>query len=429
MPKSSLTSTILPIGSINDCNFVMDARGGCWNKQAVVGPGSGLHGRLKTWRLAGCGICLPVPRTRNPDGAILIATEAKGRRGAVGRGITIEDVASAASVSRQTVSRVINRQPNVSPAARERVEAAIAALGYVPSLAARAMGGGRSQLLLAVIAREEPLALAARMPLDAMLLAGIAACGAQHYRLLFDQVDPGEAGAQQLAEAVGALQPDGVILLPPLDDRTDLHAALTRRAIPFTTLAERVAAGRATPGAEDADHAESAARRLIDLGHRQIAFMTGTGDPQRSQHRLAGYRRALVQKGSRAHHHFVAEAPLDFTAATEQARSWLVPTIRPTAIIAETAEVALAAAQVARGLRLFIPRDVTLVALEDRPDLARCQPPLAALYRPHAALFAAACERLMGPINGSADADRLPEWPEPLTLAERGSIGRAPRAV
>lgn len=347
----------------------------------------------------------------------------------MGRGITIEDVASAAGVSRQTVSRVINRQPNVSAAARERVEAAITALGYVPSLAARAMGGGRSQLLLAVIEREEPLVQAARMPLDAILLAGMAACGAQRYRLLFDQIEPGDAGAQQLAEAIGALQPDGVVLLPPLDDRPELHAALARRAISFTTLTEPVAAGRSTPGAEDADHAERAARHLIELGHRQIAFMTGTGDRQRSQHRLAGYRRALVQKGSRAHHHFAAETPLDFTAAIEQARGWLGPTIRPTAIIAETAEVALAAAQVARALRLAIPREVTLVALEDRPDLARCQPPLAALHRPHAALFAAACERLIALAGASADAEHAPGWPEPLVLAERGSIARAPRAV
>lgn len=347
----------------------------------------------------------------------------------MGLGSTIEDVARAAGVSRQTVSRVINHQPHVSVGARERVEAAIAALGYVPSLAARAMGGGRSQLLLAVMARDDPQALAAQMPLDAMLLAGIATCGAQRYRLLFDQLDPDAEGARQLAEAIGALQPDGVILLPPLDDRRALHAALAQRAIRFTTLTAPATAGRTTPGADDADHGERAARRLIELGHRQIAFMAGTGDRLRGQHRLAGYRRALAQKGSRAHRHFVAEAPLDFAAAVDQARGWLVPTIRPTAIIAETAEVALAVVQVARALRLAIPRDVPLVALEDRGDLARCQPPVAALYRPHAELFAAACERLIATGEGAGSGDEGPDWPEPFILAERGSIARAPRAV
>ena len=67
--------------------------------------------------------------------------------------ITIEDVGKAAGVSRQTVSRVINRSPKVSVASRERVEAAIAELGYVPNIAARRMGGARSYVLLAVFER------------------------------------------------------------------------------------------------------------------------------------------------------------------------------------------------------------------------------------------------------------------------------------
>ncbi|MEO0872873.1 MAG: LacI family DNA-binding transcriptional regulator, partial [Pseudomonadota bacterium] len=69
------------------------------------------------------------------------------------RNTTIEDVAKAAGVSRQTVSRVINRRSNVKDAVRARVEEAIAELGYVPNAAARRMGGARSYLLLAVIER------------------------------------------------------------------------------------------------------------------------------------------------------------------------------------------------------------------------------------------------------------------------------------
>jgi MFS family permease len=65
------------------------------------------------------------------------------------RTITIKDVAAEAGVSFQTVSRVINKGPNVTPGMHARVTAAIQKLGYVPSLAARRLGGSRSYLILA----------------------------------------------------------------------------------------------------------------------------------------------------------------------------------------------------------------------------------------------------------------------------------------
>src|SRR3546814_10139055 len=61
--------------------------------------------------------------------------------------VTIRHVAAEAGVSLQTVSRVVNNEPNVRPQVRERVMEAVKKLGYVPSLAARRMGGSRSYLI------------------------------------------------------------------------------------------------------------------------------------------------------------------------------------------------------------------------------------------------------------------------------------------
>lgn len=341
--------------------------------------------------------------------------------GPVRHGITIEDVAKAAAVSRQTVSRVINRSPRVSPEARARVEQAIADLGWVPNMAARSMAGGGSRLLLAVFAGPPPGQEPA-LPLGQLLLAGTAACGAQGYRLLFEQLAPDlspAAASAQIAATLGAIRPDGAILLPPVDRIRPLGDLLESRGIACTTL--HVA------GHPPGNPGEAAAQHLLALGHRQIGFITGARDPARTRDNLAGYRRVLAQKDSRAHRHFVAENAPDLAATLERARSWLVPTIRPTAIITERVAAALAVLHVARTLKLAVPRDLSLIALEDDPALASSQPPLAALHEPAAALFAAACERLI--------AQRGPAPPAPpvmaltLEFAERASLARAPRPI
>lgn len=353
---------------------------------------------------------------------------------------TIEDVAAAAGVSRQTVSRVINQRANVSTDARGRVEQAIAALGYVPSLAARRMGGGRSGVLLAVAERPaDDDGGGGAIALGNLLVAGITACADHGHRLMVEllpaAVHPAEA-AKAINTAISAVQPDGVILLPPFDSKGSIVAALAARAIPAEGLAG-LSSGAGAGAGSQANPGEAAAQRLLALGHRQIGFIAATHDRHRSLQRLAGYRRALAQRGSLAHRHFVAESLPDSAAAFEQARSWLLPTIRPTAIIADTAEIALVVLRAAQSLRLAVPRDLSLIALEDHPALERCRPPVAALHAPHAALFAAACVRLIAAGAQGDEEDGDPDTdskagepiPPPLALAERASIAPAPRTV
>jgi len=352
----------------------------------------------------------------------------------MGRGaITIEDVAREANVSRQTVSRVINRSPRVSASARDRVEQAIERLGYVPNAAARRMGGARSRLILAAIERAQGGQIAARLPLDAMLLSGLEACSARGYHLMFEQV----ADERELSAALTALTPDGVVLLPGLDERPGTIAAIEKRGLGAACLGERHEHGRVLPGLDDAGFGEAATRILLEQGHRQVGYVRGQGDALRSKRRIEGYRRALAEAGSRAHRHFVSDVPLDFAGAMELAHGWLVPTIRPTAILAETEAVALALLRVADELGIAVPRDLSLLALEDTPALERSSPAISALHQPLDALFADACERLIhrteagqpGTADSQGTAAAGNERPDPHLYTDRATITRAPRAV
>lgn len=346
-----------------------------------------------------------------------------------GRNPTIEDVASAAGVSRQTVSRVINQKTNVSAAAKDRVEAAIKSLGYVPNIAARRMGGARSYILLALIERGAARAAGGHLPLGELLLAGIETCSMRGYHLLFEQIEAGGGQdadlSDRLAPILGSVQPDGVVIMPPLDTSETLRNTLSSKGIVHACLGERIEVGRTVPGLDEATFGEAAAQRLVDMGHRQVGFVAGVTEPERSSARLEGYRRTLARCGSRAHRHFVADEPQDFGRALKLARNWLVPTIRPTAIVAETSEIAVAFLQVADELGLATPRELSILSLADSDALERTNPPISVLHQPYGEMFAKACERLMAASSG--ETTEPPS--EGFEFVDRASLTKAPRAV
>lgn len=341
--------------------------------------------------------------------------------------VTIEDVAKAAGVSRQTVSRVINQAKSVSSIARERVERAIDELGYVPNLAARRMGGARSYILIALIERGTTQVL----PLGEMLTSGLEACAARGYHIIFEQIEapkPGQSEAEiarSVAPIINALQPDGMVLLPPLDQSTALLNALKGRTVEVACLAERKEFGRTVPGLDEADFAESATQKLLELGHRQVGFVPAAAHPPRSARRIEGYRRKLAHAGSRAHRHFVAPKAPDPAKTKDLARSWLTPTIRPTAVVAETAATALAFAQTARELKLAVPRELSILSLEDDPVLAKAKPPISSFSLPYGSLFAGACARLMD----KAEKRETGQTDAAFEFVERQSTAKAPRSV
>ena len=144
------------------------------------------------------------------------------------RAVTIKDVAAEAGVSLQTVSRVINNGPNVRDEVKARVNAAIAKLGYTPSLAARRMGGSRSYLLLALNDRDRTIEGWASGQgtdwVDQMLMGGMLECAKRGYRMIFELVDTHSSHVErEVAGALDALNPDGVILTPPHSDNPQIE--------------------------------------------------------------------------------------------------------------------------------------------------------------------------------------------------------------
>ncbi|WP_298469401.1 LacI family DNA-binding transcriptional regulator [uncultured Erythrobacter sp.] len=343
--------------------------------------------------------------------------------------VTIREVAEDAGVSLQTVSRVINDEPNVRPQMRDRVQASIDRLGYVPSLAAQRMSGSRSYIILAINDRERTLQDWRERQgtdwVDQMLLGGILTCSKHGYRMMVELVDThSDHVERELGAAIAALQPDGVILTPPHSENELITKLLAKRNIPFARIGstEEGPGLRLTMGDEDA--AYHSTKRLIELGHSRIGMIAGPKQYSLSGWRVTGWRRAMEEHGLDVDGLF-ERGDFGYESGTQAARALLDRDPDLTAIIGSSDQMTLAALEVARDRGLHVPRDLSLISFDNTPIVRFSQPPLTAVDQPIAETVSAAVEQLIqlrkaAPPSGVTDVK--------AQLVERASTGPAPRA-
>ena len=340
------------------------------------------------------------------------------------RPVTIRHVAAEAGVSLQTVSRVINDGPNVSDAIKARVVQAIEKLGYVPSLAARRMAGKRSYILLALNDRDRTIegwrSGDGTDWVDQMLLGGMLECARHGYRMIFELVDTHSNHVErELAAALSALHPDGVILTPPHGDNPVIVSTLMARNIPFARMGSSGPGPGSAIAMDEAGAAAAATEHLLSLGHRRIGFITGSEEYALSIDRVEGYRRAIGKAGLNDDPDLVAPGDFTYASGVAATRRLLALRERPTAIVASSDQMSLAALQVAREHGLEVPADLSLISFDDTPIVKFSVPALTAIRQPIAAMTACAAVKLIQIANG----EKVPETPKllPFELIVRGS--------
>jgi LacI family transcriptional regulator len=338
--------------------------------------------------------------------------------------VTIRHVAAAAGVSLQTVSRVINNEANVRPDTKERVQAAIDQLGYVPSIAAQRMSGSRSYLILAINDRDRTIAdWTARQGtdwVDQMLLGGMLKCAEHGYRMIFELVDThSDHVERELLAAIAALQPDGIILTPPHSDNPQIVALLAEQELAFARIgSQRQDAGLAI-SMDDEGSARMATRHLIAHGHQRIGFIAGSAEYELSGWRVDGWRAAMAEAGLRTDN-LLAQGDFSYASGRAAALALLDPPDRPTAIIASNDQMAMATLAVAKELGLAVPDDLSLISFDNTPIVQFAQPPLTAIDQSIAATASMAVELIIGQQRGEPPPETLTVVPS--TLIARASV-------
>ena len=345
--------------------------------------------------------------------------------------VTIRHVAADVGVSLQTVSRVINNEPNVRPELKERVQAAITRLGYVPSIAAQRMSGSRSYLILALNDRDRTIAdWRARQGtdwVDQMLLGGMLKCAEHGYRMIVELVDThSDHVARELLAAIAALQPDGIILTPPHSDNPQIVRCLAEQKIPFVRIGSKEDDFGMPISMDDEGSAAAATRYLAARGHRRIGFIAGAAEYNLSGWRIDGWKAAMADAGLQTDGLLQAG---DFTYASGEraARALLALPSPPTAIIASNDQMALATLEVARTLGRTVPDDLSIISFDNTPMMQFTQPQLTAIDQPIAATASKAVELIIAAQKGEGMVDELTVIT--TALVERGSVADAKQTV
>jgi LacI family transcriptional regulator len=304
----------------------------------------------------------------------------RGLRAEHAKPANIHDVANRAGVSIKTVSRVLNREPNVTVKTRDRVLEAVSALSYRPNIFARSLASEKS-FLIGVLFDNPSAGYVAGIQFGAL-----AKCREEGYHLIVEVFNTGE---KDLGERVLTLVREsllhGLVLTPPLCDSTAVLEALKAAGTRFVRIApERPMAGVREVRIDDAAAAFDMTRYLIGLGHRRIGFILGHPGHGAANQRFIGFRSALESAGIKLDPKLCVQGYFSYQSGMEAAERLLSLRKRPTAIFAANDDMAAAVLSTAHKYGLRTPEDLSVSGFDDTliaqvvwPRLTTCRQPIA----------------------------------------------------
>ncbi|GIV95834.1 MAG: LacI family transcriptional regulator [Herpetosiphonaceae bacterium] len=294
--------------------------------------------------------------------------------------LTIEEIAALASVSRSTVSRVLNNHPSVRPTVRDRVLRIIEEHGYAPRAAARSLASQRTNVIGLLIPRSA--ATIFTDPFFPQVIQGISeACSSRGYFLMLSMLT---ADMEQsfYHRFLRSRHFDGLIMLSSdiddpilpllIKDRTPL--VLVGRHPYFQHLS--------WVDVENREGARTAVAHLIGLGHRRIATITGPLQMAAGINRRDGYKQALLEAGIPIMPELMIEGDFTQEGGYQATAKLLALTERPTAIFVASDTMAIGALRAVIEANLTVPRDIAIVSFDDLPIASFANPPLTTVRQP-----------------------------------------------
>ena len=280
-------------------------------------------------------------------------------------GLTLEDIAELAGVSRSTVSRVVNEQPNVRADVRKRVLEVIQSTGYHPNAAARTLASQRSWTIGLIL----PLSVSFFFtdPYYPHLTKGIAqACNQYNYTLALFLVSSKEDEEKMFPRLSRKGLLDGVIVQSGHHGDQAIIGHIVDANIPLVVIGRPFRSDNVTYlDIDNINAAYNAVTHLVRLGYQRIGTITGPVTSTVGIDRKEGYRKALIERGRVVNESLIIEG--DFTEAGGYLAMQQMLSAKPDAIFAASDIMAIGAMRAVRDAGLRIPEDVAFVGFDDLP--------------------------------------------------------------
>lgn len=293
--------------------------------------------------------------------------------------LTLEEIARKAGVSRSTVSRVINNQPNVRDSVRNRVLQVVEQTGYIPNVAARSLASQRTNVIALVIPRSVQNFFTD--PYFPRLTQGVAeACNRYNYTLSLFLFHTEDDERKLFPRITRHGMVDGVIIQATYAAH-ELFEQLESGGVPY------VVAGRPIDYPQssyvDVDNKSAAliaVRHIIHQDRTRIAHITGPLVSTAGLDRLEGYKQALLERGLLSDSNLIAEG--DFTEISGYYCAQRILPHHPDAIFIASDTMAVGALRAIREARLSIPEDIAIVGFDDVPPAVQAVPRLTTIRQP-----------------------------------------------
>ena len=327
---------------------------------------------------------------------------------------TLVDIAQHAGVSRTTASRVINQHENVKPSTRDKVEASIRALGFIPNISARNLASAKTIRICFLTPRRQAYYF------SECILGALAAANELGAYLLVERFDATSPHFQELTKKFHT-EWDALIVPPPLSDMDLICKLVERNNFPAAFIGGAVATGYGNDiRIDDFCAAHDVVLSLIARGHVRIGFVKGHPNHASSEKRYEGYCQALADQKIPLNFDYVEQGFYSYRSGIDAGTKLISLEDRPTAIFASNDNMAAGVVAAAGINGLSIPRDLSVVGFDDSSLATTVWPNLTTVSQPLAEMGAKAVQVVHALASGRST--ETASIVMPYELIERDSV-------
>jgi len=333
--------------------------------------------------------------------------------------VTIRDVADAAGVSMQTVSRVANGRSDVAPNTREHVQAIIDQLGYHPSKIARSLNQGQSYSLAVV-------SFGISLYGPSLLLEGVQEVAKEGgYSLMLKILPNADVyDAQDILRDILSYHVDGILwAVPEIGHNRDwIQESLHNLHVPIVFISVQPRPNLQTAIIDNKYGGYIATQHLIQQGRKNIGIITGPMEWWDARQRELGWREALIQNGRDIDESYITSG--DWTPGSGERSIRMLLEWHPEmdAVFVCNDQMALGAMKVAQQMGRQIPEDLAIVGYDNIPEAPYFTPALTTVRQGISELGRRAVNRLIELINGDDDTSTLSIVVQPELIIRGSSV-------